>query len=151
MAAPTSREASFRVDAPIDRVFPLFTPLGERAWARGWDPEMLSGETARGTAFRTVGAGGVESVWIVTRYEPAAGAAGYARVAQGSNVGLVDVACTAAGDATDVAVRYTLTGLGADGDAFVREFLSPARYDAFIDEWRTAIAAALGAQAPTAA
>ena len=26
--------------APPDRVLPLLTPLGERAWAVGWDPQM---------------------------------------------------------------------------------------------------------------
>lgn len=143
-ASPQSQQGTFRLDAPISRVFPMFTPLGERAWAKGWNPQMLSGETERGTVFRTSGAGGVESVWIVTRYEPALHAAGYARIAQGVSMGLVDVACAPAGDdATDVTVRYTLTALADDAESTVREFLSPPRYAAFMDEWRTAIAAAL--------
>lgn len=143
---PLTQQGTFRLDAPIARVFPMFTPLGERAWAKGWDPQMLSGETERGSVFRTTGSGGIESVWIVTRYEPERHAAGYARIAQGVSMGLVDVACAPAGDAaTDVTVRYTLTALADDAAASVRDFLSPARYAAFMDEWRTSIAAALAA------
>ena len=32
-AAPATRSGSFHLDAPPDRVFPLFTAEGERAWA----------------------------------------------------------------------------------------------------------------------
>jgi hypothetical protein len=146
--APLSREGSFRLDAPMARVLPMFTPQGERAWAPGWDPHMLSGDTGRGSAFRTTGANGVESVWIVTAFEPEHGRAGYARIAQGSNIGLVDVACTPVGDAaTEVSVRYTLTGLDAAGDAFAREFLAAERYDAFLDAWRGWITQALARDA----
>ena len=142
--APRFQQGTFRLDAPIARVFPMFTPLGERAWAPGWDPQMLSGETERGTVFRTVGANGVESVWTVTRYEPGRHAASYARIAQGVSMGLVDVECAPAGDAaTDVTVRYTLTALADDAEATVREFLAPQRYAAFMEEWRAAIAGAL--------
>jgi hypothetical protein len=103
---------SFHLDAPLARVFPLFTALGEKAWAPGWEPELLSGREERGSVFRTVH-DGQETTWIVVDYRPADGRASYARLAQGSNMGLVDVQCTpAAKGGTDVSVRYTLTATG---------------------------------------
>lgn len=143
---PATRVASFHLDAPPARVFPLFTAEGERAWAPGWEPLVLSGDRERGSAFRTTH-GGRETTWIVTEYSPEQGRASYARLAAGSNIGLVDVRCAADKGGTEVSVRYTLTGLNADGERFVREFLEPQHYAAMIEEWRTATAAVLAAQA----
>ena len=140
--APTQAR-SFHLDAPLARVFPLFTALGERAWARGWEPELLSGREERGSVFRTVH-DGRETTWIVVDYRPAEGRVSYARLAQGSNIGLVDVQCSATSKGgTEVSVRYTLTGLNAQGDAFVSRFLDPEQYRRMIEEWHTSISAAL--------
>jgi hypothetical protein len=146
MSAPpaATQVRSFRLEAPLARVMPLFTAEGERSWAPGWEPVMLSGAVERGSAFSTRAHSGIETTWIVVDYRPAEGHASYARLAQGSNIGLVDVICTAvAGDATEVSVRYTLTGVSEQGRAFVREFLEPEHYSRMIEEWRVATSAAL--------
>lgn len=142
-AAPLSNMRSFKLEAPCARVFPLFTAEGEKAWAPGWNPEMLSGDTARGSVFRTENHEH-ETVWIVVDYQPALYRAAYARIAQGSNMGLVDVICRGQpGGSSEVSVRYTLTGLNDEGAAFVRKFLSDAHYTHFIGEWHTALSAVL--------
>lgn len=144
---PTTQVRTFRLEAPVARVFPLFTALGEKAWAQGWEPVLLSGGEERGSVFRTAH-GGHESTWIVVAYLPAEGHVSYARLVQGSNMGLVDVRCrAAAGGGTEVSVRYTLTGLNAHGQAFVDEFLDPGHYSRMIEEWREAISRALGIRA----
>lgn len=143
--APPSAVRSFHLDGPVARVFPLFTALGERSWAQGWDPILLSGREERGTAFRTV-SGGRETTWIVTDYRPAEGRVSYARLAQHLNIGLVDVVCSAVpGGGTEVSVRYTLTGLSPQGQTLVREFLEPEHYSRMIEEWRVATSTALAA------
>jgi hypothetical protein len=139
---PLSNSRHFHLDAPCAQVFPLLTARGEKAWAPGWNPEMLSGDTARGSVFRTHHAES-ETVWIVTDYQPEHYKASYARLVQGSNMGLVDVACNEDSGGSSVTVRYTLTGLSKEGSAFVREFLSDPQYTRFIEEWRTTISAAL--------
>lgn len=145
---PSTQVRSFHLDAPVARVFPLFTALGEKAWAQGWEPQLLSGREERGSAFRTVH-GGRETTWIVVDYRPSEGLVSYARLAQGSNIGLVDVHCSAtSGGGTDVSVRYTLTGLDAQGQAFVSRFLDPAHYSRMIEEWRESITAALSGAKP---
>ncbi len=144
-AHPHTQVRSFHLDAPLARVFPLFTALGEKAWAPGWEPQILSGQEERGSVFRT-SRDGRETTWIVVDYRPSEGRASYARLAHGSNMGLVDVQCSAAPDGgTDVSVRYTLTGLDAQGQAFVAEFLQPEQYARMIEEWRELISAALEA------
>jgi len=140
---PATQIRSFHLDAPVARVFPLFTALGEKDWADGWEPELLSGREERGSVFRTVH-GGRETVWIVVDYRPAEGRVSYARLAQGSNMGLVEVQCGAtSGGGTEVSVRYTLTGLNPQGQAFVREFLAPGHYTRMIEGWQAAIGKAL--------
>ncbi|HEV2442596.1 MAG TPA: SRPBCC family protein [Steroidobacteraceae bacterium] len=142
---PSSQVRGFHLDAPVARVFPLFTALGEKAWARGWEPEILSGREERGSVFRTIH-GDREATWIVVDYRPAQGHVSYARLVQGSNMGLVDVDCRAAPEGgTEVSVRYTLTGVSPEGKVFVNEFLDPGHYSRMIGEWRAATAKALAA------
>lgn len=144
---PATQVRTFRLEAPVARVFPLFTALGEQAWARGWEPELVSGREERGSVFRTTH-GGRETTWIVVAYQPSQGRVSYARLALGSNMGLVDVQCSAASaGGTEVSVRYTLTGLNAQGQVFVEEFLDPAHYSHMIEGWREAISRALGIRA----
>jgi hypothetical protein len=143
-AHPLTQMRSFHLDAPRAQVFPLFTARGEREWAPGWDPLILSGAEERGSAFQTRNQEGRTTTWIVVEYRPSEGRASYARLAEGSNIGLVDVVCTEPPDSgTDVSVRYTLTPLNAGAQSFVDEFLEPRQYERMIEEWRLAVGAAL--------
>ena len=142
-APPATQVRSFRLEAPLARVFPLFTAEGERSWAPGWEPLMLSGAVERGSAFSTRAHSGIETTWIVADYRPAEGKVSYARLAQGSNIGLVDVTCTEEGGGTIGTVRYTLTGVSEQGRAFVSEFLEAGHYTRMIEEWRVMTSAAL--------
>jgi hypothetical protein len=149
--SPATQVRSFRLDAPLAQVMPLFTAEGERRWAPGWEPAILSGDAERGSAFTTRAHTGIETTWIVADYRPAEGRVSYARLAQGSNIGLVDVTCTPAEEGgTVVSVRYTLTGVSEQGRAFVREFLEPEHYARMIEEWRVMTGAALAKQQPAA-
>jgi len=121
----------------------LFTAEGERAWARGWEPRILSGAEQRGSVFITTGHNGATVTWIVTDYRPREGRVSYARLVQDSNIGIVDVSCTELAGGTDISVRYTLTAISDAGRAFVAEFLAEQHYAAMIEEWRIAASKAL--------
>ena len=145
-APPATQVRSFHLDASRERVFPMFTALGERSWAPGWEPVLLSGSEERGSAFRTRDHHGRTTTWIVTDYRPAEGRVSYARLAEDSNIGLVDVACTPSpSGGTEVSVRYTLTSVSQQGQSFVQEFLSDVHYKQMIEEWRSAVSAVLSA------
>ena len=143
-AEPNSQIRSFHLDAALARVMPLFTARGEREWAPGWEPTLLSGAEQRGSVFETHSHEGRKTTWIVIDYRPSEGCVSYARLAQGSNIGLVDVVCTQpAAGGTDVSVAYTLTPLCTEAETFVRHFLSPQAYAHMIEEWRKATSASL--------
>jgi hypothetical protein len=143
-APPLTQIGSFHLQAPRSQVFPLFTARGERDWAPGWNPDMLSGAEERGSAFRTQHEDGQETIWVVTEFSPQEGRVSYARAALGSNIGLVDVVCTeSAAGGTDVSVRYTLTALSETGRIFVSKFLDAGHYSQMMEHWRAATAEAL--------
>ena len=144
---PQTRVHIFHLDAPLARVFPLFTPTGEREWVAEWNPVILSGAEKRGSAFETRNHDGQTTTWIVTEYRLSEARVSYARLAHGSNIGLVDVMCTEPEcGGTDVSVAYTLTPLQAAAVAFVDNFLDPQHYALMIDGWKAAMVAALARQ-----
>ena len=91
--AVRSRSGSFMVSLPLAEAVPLFTAEGERRWVKGWDPEILSGNGERGSAFVTHAADGRRTTWIVAQADAAAGRLSYARLVEGLNIGLIEVSC----------------------------------------------------------
>ena len=161
-AAPNAPERVSHVyeqhlEAAPDRVLPLLTPLGERAWASGWEPDMRwepPGGGA-GTLFVTRHPGhpvsrtpgtpeeqssgaahpGSETTWLLDAWEPAAGHVHYVHVTPGSDVTEIDIQLRADGkDRTIATVRYTWTSLGEPGQALVRS-KTPESYRRFMQEW----------------
>jgi hypothetical protein len=142
---PAMQVQTFHLNAPVAQVFPLFTAEGERKWAPGWEPRILSGSKERGSVFITTTHDGKTVTWIVTDFRPSEGRVSYARLVQDSNIGIVDVVCTAPSrGGTDISVRYTLTAVSEAGRSFVAEFLSEHHYTTMINEWRVATSKALG-------
>ena len=149
--SPPAQTASFTLEASCRRVFHLFTATGERLWAGpSWNPEMMSGSDRRGSVFRTR-ADGRETVWVVTDYRPDQGRVGYARIAQGSNMGLVDVRCRNLSPRhSRITVSYTLTALSPEGTIFVRRFLGKKHFERYIGEWKRSLDAFLQSTASNA-
>jgi len=133
--------------APVDEVFPLFSPEGERLWVPGWDPELLyppGVEWAQGQIFRTHEAHG-EAVWVVTRLDRAGHRAGYHRIEPGRYVAHVEVeSCAAPDGGTETEVSYTYVGLSADGNREIAA-MKQDDYEAKLAHWATWIRAHLGA------
>jgi hypothetical protein len=127
-----------RIPLPVDRVMPLFTPEGERAWAPGWDPSYPAGLTGdgadTGTVFLTEH--GATTIWAVV--ERTYDTVRYARVTPGRWAGLVEVRCRPDGpEATCAEVTYDLTALTDEGEAALQEFA--AGYDDYLGEWEKAL------------
>jgi hypothetical protein len=121
----------------VDEVFPLYSPLGEKLWVPGWDPELLypeGVEWAEGQIFRTREETG-EAVWIVTRLDRAGHEAAYHRVEPGRYVARIEVACRAAGDGgTRTTIAYTFIGLSARGNRDI-DAMSQEEYAAKMARW----------------
>lgn len=141
-AARAVRTTTIRLNAAPNRVFPLFTPEGERHWAKGWNPEYrypASGVVEPHAVFVTRGHQGRETIWTVLLYDPAALRVAYDRITPGLHAAIVEVACEPGPAGTTIGhVTYTFTGLSDEGNQFVQSRTDEA-YRASIAEWETGI------------
>ncbi len=127
--------------APPDRVLPLLTPLGERAWAAGWEPEIRWEPPAgrAGTLFVTRHTGQPETVWLLDAWDEAAGHVHYLHVTPGSDLTEIDIRVRPEGEGGSIAtVRYTWTALGPPGVALVRR-KTPEDYLRAMRHWEAAL------------
>ena len=135
------RRHSIILAGPVDRVFPLFTPAGEKLWMAGWDPEFLhpaSGETGDGMVFRT-GEGDETTLWACVDFEPTAYRVRYVRVTPASRFGFVEVVCREMPNrCTKATVAYAFTALNQEGEKYLSGLTGDA-FAALIDGWREMI------------
>lgn len=140
----------FDLAAPVEWVFELFSPLGERLWVPGWDPELLHPpgvEWQRGLIFRTREARG-EAVWVVTALDRERHEVEYHRVESGRYVAVVRVRCEARGARqTGVRVAYSFVGLSDAGNREIGA-MSPGEYEEKMRRWKGWIDRYLGGSAP---
>ena len=133
------RTGHFILDATPEKAFPLFTPLGERHWAHGWNPHIFypaDGHPVEGLIFRTDDHGGM--YWWLTRYEPEKHAIEYHAVVPDGFARNIRVECRATGDRTEVTVTDTYIGLSEHGNQFVRS-LDEASYERKMKGWEEPI------------
>jgi uncharacterized protein YndB with AHSA1/START domain len=136
----TRLAGSFELAVPPERAFALFTPLGERAWALGWEPWFptpVTDDSAPGTVFQT-DAHGRKGTWIVVQRTPPRGIS-YARVIDGQDAGTVTVELEPSAGGTSVHVTYDLTPLTDAGARHLDSFASS--YAHYLESWQAAIAA----------
>ncbi|TIO74924.1 MAG: SRPBCC family protein [Mesorhizobium sp.] len=126
---------------PVERVFPLFTPIGETLWVDGWDPEFLhpkNGETREGMVFRT-SHGDETTLWACTDWDPQAHKVRYARVTPESRFGFVEVTCRQVDTGgTQASIAYTLTALNEAGRSYLFELTEDA-FERMIEAWKVRI------------
>ena len=137
------------IPAPIEAVFELFSPLGERAWVPGWDPELLHPPGVLwqpGQVFRTREETG-DAIWIVTRPDRDAHQVEYHRVEPDRYVARVRVRCIASGDAsTKVTTAYAFVGLTREGNGEIAAMTVDA-YAEKMNRWQEWICAHLATRA----
>lgn len=138
IAGSTEFTGHFSVDAPIQTVFELFSPLGERMWVPAWNPELLHPPGVRweqGQIFRTQEEEG-EAIWIVTGLNREAHQVEYHRVEPHRYVARICVKCTGldAGN-TEVVTTYAFIGLCREGNDEIRAMTVDA-YSEKMQRWR---------------
>lgn len=136
-------DGSFTLALSTVQAFPLFSPEGERAWADGWEPEVLhpqGGDWSVGQVFRTQD-GGREVVWVVTDLNHESGSVTYHRVEGRDLVARVSVRCEQEGEAeTRVSVSYADFSLSDAGDDEITG-MSEAAYADKMRNWKQQIEA----------
>jgi hypothetical protein len=134
---------TIEIAAPVERVFPMFTPEGERVWVPNWAPRFVpaSAEPSRpGSVFWT-DHDGENTVWMVVGLDQNDRRARYVRHTPGSRIAMVDVVCATGGAGTRVTVSYDVTGLSDDGDRAIRAM--EGGFAAAISDWKVRVETAL--------
>ena len=128
-----------RLEAPVEKVFPFFTPLGERDWAQGWDPQPIypfDGATRNGMVFLTQDH--KPMLWVVSHYDPAKHEISYVTVTHEILVRQIVISCREENGATLADVTYTMTGLSPEGNRMVEEYAGKGHADR-LRHWEEAI------------
>lgn len=140
-----TRQYTQHLLAPLQVVFPLLCPVRETEWVAGWDPEVvftISGVAEPDCVFLTRDDSRC-AVWILTRYDPAAGRLEYLKITLDVTACKISIALEPGADkTTEATIAYTHTALGPEGEMFVQSFTS-AHYTAFMQEWERALNAYL--------
>ncbi len=141
---PHSAQSGFiYVPLPPQRAFDLFTAEGERLWAPGWDPTILS------EAVFLTGHGGEETIWTIVEADRETSRLCYSRVSPGVRAGTVRVQLTSDGTGSRVEVSYDMTSLGPRGVKMVRK-MDRDGFGAMLRDWERLIADAIAANASLA-
>lgn len=130
-------EGRLMVSGEASGVFPLFSPVGERSWVPGWDPELLhppGADWEEGQIFRTREETG-EAVWLVARLDRVGLQVAYYRVEAGRYVAHITVGChQAPGHRTEVRTAYSFVGLSEQGNRDITA-MTRQEYDAKMTRW----------------
>ena len=122
---------------PIASAFRLFSPLGEKMWVPGWDPELLfppNVEWQEGQLFRTREESG-EAIWIVSKLDLKESCVVYHRIEPGRYVARIKVHCDQETDrSTDVTIVYSFVGLSAIGNQEIAA-MSQGEFDEKMKRW----------------
>ncbi len=116
-----TRTATFEVDAPKGRVFPLLCPVRERDWLPGWDADVVfseSGLVENGCVFTAENRQLGPALYAVSRHEPDQGVVEFVLFFPGKAVVKLDIAVapTPSGG-TRLKWTRTYTGLSEQGNA----------------------------------
>lgn len=139
MVNSVEHSRSFRIDQPVESVFALMSPEGEKLWVPGWDYVNVMGTTDLSEDYVFVTSShdhaSTDAVWLVKRYEPEAHLVELYKVEPGEKVGVVRVKCRAMERETEIEVSYKYLALSESGRRFVSGF-DRAAFSEFIDEWK---------------
>ncbi len=124
------------INAKPDEVFPLLCPVREAEWLDGWNYTMIysaSGLVEEGAVFSTSNPGDEDTIWVVTRHDPAARRVEFARFTPHSRTCFLKIAVSALGDdRSHVDVSYTYTSIGPAGSRFIELWSERAFLDAVV-------------------
>lgn len=134
------RTMDFTINQPVDKVFPLQSPEGEKLWVPGWEYENIMGHTNLHEDYifttKTHDHAAGDAIWIVKKYDAAKYHVQFYKIEPMEKIGVVTVQCERISDnQTKVKIIYKYIGLSEKGNDFIRNFGSE-EYELFIAEWR---------------
>jgi hypothetical protein len=133
---------AFDVRIPIDELFQLFSPEGEKLWVPDWDYENISGDEKihEDYVFLTNNHdhGDTQAIWIVKKYDAEKYYVQYYKIEPQDKIGIVTVQCYDFEKITRVSVTYKYIALSEIGKKLIDDF-SKENYEEYINEWKCLI------------
>jgi hypothetical protein len=141
------REGSFELDMNAGRALQLFTPEGERAWVKGWNPKPVYPAEAvvvfRANSVFRVDQDGEHSLWTIVEADLQKHIAEYIYVVEGERVSRVRVQIEALGEQRClVRVYYVHTATSQKGRHFVATVTEEV-YAQKMRDWHRMVSAAI--------
>ena len=132
--------AAFDISQPVEQVFPLFSPEGEKRWIPHWSYQNVMGTTELSEDYvfltKSHDHASADAIWLVKRYIPETWLVQFYRVEPEDKVGIVTVLCSGiSGGLTHVEVTYEYIPLSEKGREFVEGYTIEA-YEKLIDNWK---------------
>ncbi len=143
MRKQISNTATIQLNDFVEKVFPLFSPLGEKKWVNGWDPLFLypkSGEFSENLVFKTKSSNTIEKEfnWILSYLNQKDFIVVYTVFTE-NRVWTIKVQCEKYGNKkTKAKIQYTFTGLNETGDKINKESLEKM-FNQKLKNWEDAI------------
>lgn len=141
------REGSFELDISANRALHFFTPEGERAWVKGWDPKPLYPPQANvpfkaNSVFR-VDEGEENSLWTIVEADSQGHIAEYIYVVEGERLSRVRVQIEPLSEQhCRVRVHYVHTATSEKGLQFVAS-VTQESYAQKMRDWQRMVSAAI--------
>ena len=136
------RSKTITLSRPLEHVFPMFQPEGEKSWTTSWDPQYVwpqDGQPQEGLVFTHDNGHGGESIWTMTRFDLENHRIEYTVVAPGSHVSQIRICCRQTQpEETTATISYTVTPISERGLSVLENF-APEDYEQRISAWQIAI------------
>lgn len=136
-----------RLSAPAAKVFALLSPLAEKEWALGWDPEFLHcSEDCRGvgTLFRTTSASGATTLWYLRELDNGPRRLEYLIVRPEICWTILRIQVEEVAGGSSVAhIAYTWLALSPNGNEYVDLHAGP-HFDEYMQLWERSLNYYLG-------
>lgn len=138
-----SKSATILLKDEINKVFLLFSPLGERKWAEGWDPEFIypeNGDWVENMVFKTEAGNTIEKNynWILSHLNPKDYQVVYTVFTE-NRVWTIKVQCTAQKkNETKAVITYTFAAFNEKGQKLNIEAIEKM-YRHGLKDWEEAV------------
>ena len=137
-----SRINSIELNGPIDEVFHLFTPIGEKKWAEGWEPKIIypqSQDTQTGMVFSTRHIDEHLTYWVIVDYNSEEHFIQYVNFIYDFRSVVLKIKCNRIDEnKTEAVINYCYTGLSEKGNKFI-DTVTKDKQKEYIESWQADI------------
>jgi len=132
-------ERTISITADPDTVFPLLCPVREAEWVEGWVGRPVfasSGVAELDGVYATEHAGEQDSLWVITRFDPARHELEFVYVLPGTQIVHLGIkVARLEPQRSSLSVRYVRTGTSDQGNLAIEALGTSNEFEAMMTNW----------------